>query len=246
MTTNNVNEVIEDIIRKPKVIMCMDSCIYLDFFNNAMDTAFIKNLNKLEEIVKRDEMYLIVPSIVLEEFKRNLETVCNRLKDIVTKNIGLIKAVQELLIVFNRIDRGDIKNSLPPHLCSPELTLETIDILKDKVEALIVKGRVVSSSKELDHAAFNRMRSCIRPAQRGKASHGDCLIIETVLSVAKGLRDKSFNEKIMFVTSNVEDFGGETVVTRRKLHPEIERDFLPLRISFYSHINHAVAKIFSG
>jgi len=70
--------------------------------------------------------------------------------------------------------------------------------------------------------AIHRVVNAIAPSRKGKDSTKDCLIVETYLEAAAQLRGASFTGKIVFGSSNTDDYVDKA---SRKLHPVLDNEF---------------------
>ena len=69
----------------------------------------------------------------------------------------------------------------------------------------------------------------------------DCVVIETYLEIARGLRAGGLAAKIVFVSSNTRDYAGETGST---LRPDLAREFATLNMEYAPNL--AAARNFLG
>lgn len=90
-----------------------------------------------------------------------------------------------------------------------------------------------------DIRALRRAKDRIPPSKRG-GEVKDCIILEECLEVATGLRAAGFTRRIVFCTSNTDDYCEGT-----QLHPAIASDFAPLGVVFTKNLTWAVHELFS-
>ena len=76
--------------------------------------------------------------------------------------------------------------------------------------------------------AFARVNTATPPATRGKESSKDCLVYETVLELASGLRSAGTQAPIVFLSSNTNEY----LLDRRDLKPEIAAEFAALGLDY--------------
>jgi len=77
-------------------------------------------------------------------------------------------------------------------------------------------------SSSVPARAIHRVVDAIAPSRKGKDSTRDCLIFETYLEAAAQIRAASFTGKIVFGSSNVDDYVDKGT---RKLHLVLETEF---------------------
>ena len=85
-----------------------------------------------------------------------------------------------------------------------------------------LRGSVTAGqSAEAGARAISRVNKTMPPAQKGKNSLGDCLVVETYLEAAVKLRVAGLQSRFVFISSNTEDF----LDTSRKLHANLRDEF---------------------
>jgi hypothetical protein len=84
---------------------------------------------------------------------------------------------------------------------------------------LIRSARVIGKDGAFDAAAGRRIAQDHAPASRGKSEFYDCVLIEQYLALCRRIRDRGFDQRCVFVSSNVRDFG-EPLAPRPPLDAE--------------------------
>lgn len=239
MSQDDLTALVESLLDEPRPVAFLDTSVYLDFFNNALEKVSQDNFLKVEAMVKRREINLLVPEIILEEFRRNQEVVRkrleNRIREVIEQSLGL----RRLHSNFGDFDQ-DEREPLPRFLESAPST-HLAQVLSDRIEGLLSAGITFTLSEIVIGRAYKRMRDAIKPARRGKDSLGDCEITETLIEVAGNLRGRDFTAPIIFVSSNTSDFAD----IDKSLHPQIASDFTPLKIDYYHQVGRAAAELLS-
>jgi hypothetical protein len=238
MSQGSLELIVTALIEKPKPVVCLDTCVYLDFFDYALEPHIQDAFLKLEGLANRGEIYLVTPSIVVDEYDRNVKNSMDRLRGTVKRVIEQTRSIRSL---FFMLGASDPQESLP-HYLDESGYKRLLGDLQKRVERLLKGGHVFAVTAECEPLAFKRMKFNIRPAQRGKDSLGDCLITEGLLELSRSLRVSGFAASVSFISSNVNDYAD----VRDRLHPDIEPDFGALSIDYYSHISRAVAQIRSS
>ncbi|MDR5776572.1 MULTISPECIES: hypothetical protein [unclassified Caballeronia] len=85
--------------------------------------------------------------------------------------------------------------------------------------------------------AYKRMIHARTPAQQGKDSTKDCMVTETYLAAAKELRDAGMTSRIVFLSSNINDYTGKQ--SKGKLNEDIAMEFASLDIEYAKTPSHA-------
>jgi PIN domain-containing protein len=235
MSQGSVEFIVTALTERPKPVACLDTCVYLDFFDYALEPHIQDAFLKLEHLSGRGDIYLISPSVVVEEYERNVKNSMDRLRGSVKRVIGQTKAIRDLFLVLGGADPQEPL----PHYLDESGCLSLLDGLQKRVEGLLRASYIFNVPTECEPSAFNRMKFNVRPAQRGKDSLGDCLITEGLLSLTRKLRDGGFAHPVSFVSSNIKDYAD----VRARLHPGLEPEFAGLLIDYYSHVSQAVAQI---
>lgn len=235
MSQGSVELIITALTEKPGPVVCIDTCVYLDFFDYALEPHIQDAFLKLEGLIDRREIYLVSPSVVVEEYGKNEKNSVDRLRGTVRRVVEQTRSVRCLFLMLGA---GDTQEPLP-HFLDESRCLRLLGELRGRVEGLLKRSQEFVVTAECEPLAFRRMKLGIRPAQRGKDSLGDCLITEGLLALVRGLRAGGFEAPISFVSSNVKDYAD----VRDRLHPDLEPDFAALSIDYYSHISRAVAQV---
>jgi len=82
-----------------------------------------------------------------------------------------------------------------------------------------------------------RLTAGIKPAKRGNANVGDCLITEQLLELAAQLRSGGFSKEIVFVSSNKKDYGGPALTS------PLNVEFASYSIDFFQNIQGAMTQL---
>ena len=152
----------------------VDTCVWLDM---AKDPEQQSLLNVIEELVKRNELTLIVPKIVVDEFARNkdkiikessqsLSSVLKRVKDVVDK-FGDPKKKKAVLEQLNNVDYK-----------IPSLG-ETAIVSVTRIEKLLKGGTIIEATDDIKLRSVQRAIEKRAPFHRQKNSINDAIIIET-------------------------------------------------------------------
>jgi hypothetical protein len=197
----------------------IDTCVWLDL---AKDHHAKPLIAALESLIQGKEVRLLVPQIVLDEFRRNKARVIDDARRSLQSHFRLVRdAVQRFgddsgkagtLKALNEVDHkiatgsdsviGQVEQL--EKLLSARPALPTTDAIKLRVTERALAGRA--------------------PYHREKNSVGDAILIETFADAVA--RKKGRTARFAFVTHNYKDFS-EPNGDRRLPHPDIAGLFAP-------------------
>lgn len=213
----------------------VDTCVWLDMAKDPEQQAL---LNVIEELIKRKELSLIVPRIVVDEFARNKERIikeCSqslssaikRVKDVVSKFSDPQKK-EEVLEQLNNV------NNRIPSLGESVITSVT------RIEKLLNDAIIIETTDDIKLRATQRAIEKRAPFHRQKNSINDALIIE-IYSVCIQ-NENSSGIRFAFVTHNKIDFslpnGNDKIP-----HPDFAMYFSKIESQYYIKLAEAVHKI---
>lgn len=221
----------------PAPVVLLDTCVYLDFLRNALKRDSIFGLKKFVEMIDGCAIYIVTPDIINEEYTRNIDTVRGQIKNATNNVLDGVEGIRAHLMGFATLDKSDRS----PAYLAIGTGERFVSMIEDKVHHLLDVSAVFELTPDIKLKAHERQLRALRPARRGKDSSGDCSITEAFLELTKNLRSVGFMERVIFISSNLDDYGGEDAVTRRNLHPAIQSDFAPLSIEFFSNLNRAAS-----
>ncbi|WP_259223612.1 hypothetical protein [Bradyrhizobium japonicum] len=153
------------------------------------------------------------------------------------------EATQALLKLRERITRAnDIDKAFGG---VGEVDLTHLDDHVPRARAVADRWMVTSAtagqSGEVAGRALARMLAPHTPSKKGKDSMKDCVVIETYLDVIAALRTAGLRSKIVFASSNIDDYANER---RGVLNPDLQAEFVPLNIEYAPNL--AAAKHWLG
>lgn len=213
----------------------VDTCVWLDLAKDPEQQAL---LNVIEELIKRKELTLIVPRIVIDEFARNkekiikessqrLSIVIKRAKDVVAK-FGDPKKKKAVLEQLN-----DVNYKIPS-------LGENATVSVTRIEKLIKAATIVETTDEIKLRAVQRAIEKKAPFHRQKNSINDAIIIETYASCI--LNKNSTGIRFAFVTHNKNDFSLPNVNDKIP-HPDFAMYFSKIKSHYFIKLAEAVHSI---
>ena len=213
----------------------IDTCVWLDVAKDPDQQAL---LNVVEELVKREELTLIVPRIIIEEFARNkekiikessqsLSSVFKRVKDVVDK-FGDPKRKKATLELLNEVDYK-----------IPTLG-ENVIVSIARIEKLLKNANIIETTNEIKLYAAQRAIEKRAPFHRQKNSFNDAIIMETYAACL--LNKNSIGVRFAFVTHNKNDFSLPNGNDRIP-HPDFASYFSKIKSRYYIKLAEAVHRI---
>ena len=195
-----------------KLRLLIDTSVWLDL---AKDPRHLPLLDALFAMIEADEVELILPQIVLDEFARNRDRVMassraslsshfKRVKDAVAQfapEQGRDEVLRQLNEVDHRIATGG----------------EAVNEAVDLIEKLFTSAEPVPTTETIKARAADRAIAKLAPFHRQMNGIGDAIIIETY---SDALADREGEEVFAFVTHNIHDFSQKRADTRVP-HPDL-------------------------
>jgi len=220
-----LSDAVNKIARLARPVLCLDTCIYLDILRSSASAQQILNvLERYEKLLAQDAFIPIAPSIIAQEYARNVEHVTNSIRKSIDKTVKEWNGLLPLMSV--------VSGSAAIPTMDRTVAMKAIDHLNAKSESLLHAALPIEPDSQIESSVSRRQSMSIRPAKRGKDSFGDCMICETVLALTAALRSIGFGQDVYLVTSNKEDFGDERPGMQGRAHPDLVRDFATNSISY--------------
>ena len=238
MADHNVlseDEVVGLIMANPMPVMFIDTCNFGNIFRDALegrcDNA-VQTLIWLNEAGAANRYHLVQPIQVIDEYYRPgkfVEPEINGLR-------SSIEHWESMLKTYGKLN-PNITNTYIQYfnLCSAEkLYRYFFQLIGDTFD----KALIVESSLEAQKWSRQRLHDCMRPAQRGKNSFGDCEICGTSLALMAQLRKAGFVDDAYFVSANIHDYA-----QNQCLHDDLKDEFQKVRMEYHCTIKSAYGQI---
>lgn len=215
--------------------LLVDTCVWLDL---AKDPDYEKILDIVDELISINELSLIVPQTVIDEFSRNKERV---IKESGKSLSGVIKRVKEAV---NKFGDRETKQAVLDQLNNIDYKIpglgESASHAVTRIEKLLKGGYIVDTNDKVKLRAAQRAIDKKAPFHGGKNSFNDAILIEIYTDCVTD--KKSAGIKFSFITHNTSDFSLPN--GNNKLpHPDIESVFSKIKSSYYIKLTEAVQKI---
>ncbi len=193
-----ISAVVGEILSSPAPVVLWDTCALLDIiravYRNDVDTRSVDRAHRLLLRVTANprEAWSLASEIVEQEFRRHESIVETRLET-------LLKALDSCASDLRRSGRYTLNYSVTAPIASS---------LHDLSVDLLSNTEIVALDPVCDRRAAFRMAAVVPPCRsRGSNSSADCRIIEHYLEIAKQLTAAGFPFRVVFVSSNKNDYG---------------------------------------
>ncbi len=214
----------------------IDTCVWLDL---AKDQKQVAVLGVVEEMVKRGMLSLIVPRVVLDEFRRNRERVAKENARSLSAHFRLVKEAvgkvpgdkRRTQVVLSHLD--DVNHKIPILGGAAVGTL-------DRIENLLTASPIIEPSEAVKLYAIQRALDRKAPFHRDKNSMADAILIETY---AACLREKvTSGVRFAFVTHNKSDFSIENG-NHRTPHADLANLFSRVKSLYFINLPKALRRV---
>lgn len=216
--------------------MLIDTCVWLDI---AKDQRQVPVLGVVEEMVKLGMITLIVPRVILDEFRRNRERIARESAKSLSAHFRLVKDAvgriggdkKRTRLVLSHLD--DVDHKIPIMGGAAVNTL-------DRIEKLLKGSPIIEPCDAVTIRAAQRAMDKRAPFGRDKNSMADAIIIETY---ADCIRDKkATGVRFAFVTHNKNDFSIEN--GNHKLpHPDFGGIFSRIKSLYFVNLPEALRRV---
>ena len=216
--------------------MLIDTCVWLDL---AKDQKQVSVLGVVEEMVKRDMLSLIVPRVILDEFRQNRERVAKESARSLSAHFRLVKEAvgkvagdkRKTRLVLSHLD--DVNHKIP---ILGGAAAETLD----RIEKLLTASPVIEPSEAVKLYAAQRALDRKAPFHHEKNAMADAILIETY---AACLRDRAASGvRFAFVTHNKSDFSIEDG-NHRTPHVDFANLFSRVKSLYFINLPEALRRV---
>lgn len=189
-----------------KLKLLIDTSVWLDV---AKDPRHLPLLDALFAMTEVDEVDLILPQVILDEFARNRDRVMASSRASLSSHF---KRVKDAVLQFAPEDgRGDIVKQLNEIDHRIATGGEAVNEAVGLIEKLFSTTDAIATSESIKAHAADRAIAKIAPFHRQMNSIGDAIIIETYIVA---LSERQADEVFAFVTHNTHDFSQKGADTR--------------------------------
>lgn len=216
--------------------MLIDTCVWLDL---AKDQRQVPVLGVVEEMVTRGMLALIVPRVVIDEFRRNRERIARESAKSLSTHFRLVKDAVDKIggdkrrvrLVLSHLD--DVDHKIPIIGGAAVNTL-------DRIEKLLKASPIIEPSDAVTLRAAQRAIEKKAPFLRDKNAMADAIIIETYADcvgakTAAGVR-------FAFVTHNKNDYSTE-LGNQKVPHPDLASFFSRIKSLYFINLPEALRRV---
>lgn len=214
----------------------VDTCVWLDL---AKDPKQAPVVGVIEEMVRRKLIELIVPSIVLDEFRRNRQRVANESAKSLASQIRLVKDAvgkvggdkRRTRAVLSHLDEVNHKIPMVGGVAAATL---------DRIEKLLAASVSLAPSDNAKLRAAQRGIEKKAPFHRDGNAMADAIIVE---AYAECVRDKAASGiRFAFITLNKKEFS--VVDGNQKLpHPDLANIFSRVKSLYFINLPEALRRV---
>jgi hypothetical protein len=216
--------------------MLIDTCVWLDL---AKDQKQLPLLGVVEEMVRLGMLTLIVPRVILDEFKRNRERIAKESAKSLSAHFRLVKEAvgkiggdkRRMRLVLSHLD--DVDHKIPIVGGAAVATL-------DRIETLLKASPILEASEAVKLRAAQRAIEKKAPFHRDRNSMADAVIIEMYAECVRG--QAGGGVRFAFVTHNKSDFSIEN--GNQKLpHPDFAAFFSRIKSLYFINLPEALRRV---
>jgi hypothetical protein len=212
--------------------LLLDTNVWLDV---AKDERQAPLLGVIEEMIREKLITLIVPRIVVDEFRRNRARIAKESAKSLSSHFRLVREA------VNRI--GGDKRRLTTVLAHLDNVNHKLPIVGgsavqslDRIAALLKDATIVETSDSAKLLAAQRAIDKRAPFHRDKNSMADALIVELYGEMVRA----EVGTRFVFVTHNKSDFGD---VNQKLPHPDIARFFSRVKSLYFINLAEALRRV---
>lgn len=210
-----------NLVMSSEPVLCFDTCSLLDVMRDpSRDTMRVPDRTAGLELLKAVEagrLQCFIPEQVATEFNEHdasTQEEAERAIKKVREQVARINALDAVYGTANVINLGHLDDH--------------VGRARGIVSRWLARLQTFKPADDAPAKAFARVNTATPPATRGKESSKDCLVYETVLELASGLRLAGTTTPIVFLSSNINEYLHE----RKILKPEIAAEFLSLNLGY--------------
>jgi hypothetical protein len=216
--------------------MLIDTCVWLDL---AKDPRQVAVLGVVEEMLKLGMVNLIVPRVVLDEFRSNRGRIAKESVKSLSAHFRLVKEAvgkvggdkKKMRVVLSHLD--DVDHKIP---ILGDAALDTLD----RIERLLTSSPIIEPCEAVRLNAAQRAIERKAPFHHDKNAMADAVILETY---AECLRDKTApGVRFAFVTHNKREFSIENG-NQKIPHPDLASLFLRVKSLYFINLPEALRRV---
>jgi hypothetical protein len=213
----------------------IDTCVWIDI---AKDPELQPLLNVMEELIDMQEMSIILPRIVIDEFESNKDKL-------------VVESCRSLSSIFKRVEEAVNKFGDPTEKAGvlkqlnevdrriPLLGQSTVEAI-DKIKHLMDRATVIEVNDATKLRAAQRAIEKKAPFHHGRNEVNDAIILEIYADCVHDKNSKGV--RFAFVTHNKNDFS-EPNGDKRLPHADIAQLFSRVKSLYFISLKDALRKM---
>ena len=204
------------VVSRGAPVLLLDTCVLLDQIRDVTrKDVQAQNLIAASALLTAAEngndLTVIVADQVRTELADNQQGVEEEARSGLTKFRELVKRINQVAALFGEATVIDTTH-LADHVA------RTVAVLQRWTQVAIT----APAGPDAEARAIRRVVQGRAPSRKGKESAKDCLVVESYLEVAGELRAAGFNGRIVFASSNTDEYYDGS---SKKLHAQLQADF---------------------
>ncbi len=215
--------------------LLIDTCVWIDL---AKDYQQQPLLGALEELIKHDQVSLILPRTVIDEFTHNKTRTMEEGRQ------SLSSALKRVKDVVHKFGDGKNKTLVIEQLNDVDHRLPTIgeNVAESvaRIENLFKTAPIIETSDTVKLRAAQRAIEGRAPFHRQKNSINDAILIETYAEIAAAQNVKG--ARFAFVTHNIKDFSA-TNTNNNLPHPDIAPFFSKIKSLYCTKLGETLKRV---
>lgn len=214
--------------------LLIDTSVWLD---TAKDIHGERLIAALRTLVHQDQLELLVPPVVVDEYDRNRDQV---IASLASSTRAHVRTVRSALAEHGRSGRNDELIAELDEVAVRGPLIEQLVVNRfSEIRQLLEAGRDVGQGDEIVERVVRRGLDKRAPFHHAKNSVADAVLVETYRAVSSGsLADPA--DQYGFVTHNIKDFSDPR--DHRKPHPDLLDCFAGPHTGYFIRLEDALAR----
>ncbi|MDQ0246519.1 hypothetical protein J2S09_004123 [Bacillus fengqiuensis] len=202
MNLLTLNSLISKLNRENKNVLILDTCCLLDIVRVPIRETIqpLQAALKIVNGINSNNFNIVLPSYIPMEWTDNISNVCDEVNKSIEKNQSKLTYLNGIVIELQSpVTIPDFKS----------IGIETQ--LRSISKKVLDLGLTLQEDPEYHLKGFYRSASKRPPARKGKESLKDCVVFEETLAIGNNLRQLGFDKKVVFASSNTQEFDNEDI-----------------------------------
>lgn len=207
---------LDAVVARGAPVLLVDTCVLLDIIRDVTRKDvqahhLIAAAALLTAAENGNDLTVIVADQVRTELAENQHSVEQEARSGLTKFQDQVKRINQVAAQFGAATTIDTT-------CLADHVARTVAVLQRWTQVAIA----APAGAEVAGRAMHRVLRAVTPSRKGKESAKDCVVVESYLEVACALRAAGFTGRIVFASSNTDEYhdGGTNT-----LHARLRADF---------------------